>query len=280
MERRDSTGEEKPMKPIDQQIVFVTGSTDGLGKQTAYTLAAQGATVLLHGRSRERFEAALQEIRHTTGTARLEAYLADLSELSQVHSLAEEVPAHQARLDLLINDAGIGAGKRTGTRELSQDGYELRFAVNYLAPFLLTHSLLPCLRRAAPARIVVTVKAEGREQEALAILIRNGANNANIPNALEAELAPILGREAVGPARQSKQPIDARSRDSFFEPPAGPDSPGDPESPLNASRQALRNHDTMGKSVWKIEEKEGTYDSPNHFTPIRYSNPCRVAPPL
>ena len=82
-------------------------------------------------------------------------------------------------------------------------------------------------------RTVVTVKAEGREQEALAILIRNGANNANIPNALEAELAPILGREAVGPARQSKQPIDARSRDSFFEPPAGPDSPGDPESPLD-----------------------------------------------
>lgn len=104
------------MKPIDQQIVFVTGSTDDLGKQTAYTLAAQGATVLLHGRNRERLEAAIQEIRHTTGTARLEAYLADLSELSQVHSLAEEVPAHQARLDLLINDAGIGAGKRTGTR--------------------------------------------------------------------------------------------------------------------------------------------------------------------
>jgi hypothetical protein len=82
-------------------------------------------------------------------------------------------------------------------------------------------------------RTVVTVKAEGREQEALTILHRNGANNANIPAALEAELAPILGPEAVGTARQSEQPVDARSRDSFFESPAGSDSPGDPESPLD-----------------------------------------------
>ena len=82
-------------------------------------------------------------------------------------------------------------------------------------------------------RTVVTVQAEGREQEAVAILDRNGANNADIPEALQAELAPILGSLAVGPARQSEQPIDARSRDSFFEPPAGPDSPGDPESPLD-----------------------------------------------
>ena len=81
-------------------------------------------------------------------------------------------------------------------------------------------------------RTIVTVKTEGKEQEALTILHRNGANNANIPAALEAELAPILGPEAVGTVRQSEQPIDARSSDSFFEAPAGPDSPGDPESPL------------------------------------------------
>lgn len=82
-------------------------------------------------------------------------------------------------------------------------------------------------------RTVVTVQAEGREQEALGILLLHGANNADIPEALQAELAPLLGPEAVGPDRPSQQPIDARSRDSFFEPPAGPDSPGDPESPLD-----------------------------------------------
>ncbi len=82
------------------------------------------------------------------------------------------------------------------------------------------------------SRTVITVKAEGREQEALAILHRNGANNANIPDALEAELAPILGLETDDTVRLPEQVIDARSRDSFFEPPGGPDSPGDPETPL------------------------------------------------
>ena len=82
-------------------------------------------------------------------------------------------------------------------------------------------------------RTVVTVKAGGREQEALEILLRNGANNADIPDALKAELAPIVGHEAVDPTGQSNQPSDARSKDSFFEPPAGPGSPGDPESPLD-----------------------------------------------
>jgi hypothetical protein len=82
-------------------------------------------------------------------------------------------------------------------------------------------------------RTVVTVQAEGREQEALGILLRHGANNADILEALQAELASLLGPEAVGPARPSQQPIDARSRDSFFEPPAGPGSPGDPASPLD-----------------------------------------------
>jgi len=82
-------------------------------------------------------------------------------------------------------------------------------------------------------RTVVTVQAAGGEEEALGILLRHGANNADIPEALEAELAPLLGHDAVGTARHSQQPIDARSRDSFFEPPAGPDSPGDPASPLD-----------------------------------------------
>ena len=82
-------------------------------------------------------------------------------------------------------------------------------------------------------RTVVTVQAEGREQEALGILLGHGANNADIPEVLAAELAPMLDHDSGGTARHSQQPIDARSRDSFFEPPAGPGSPGDPESPLD-----------------------------------------------
>ena len=82
------------------------------------------------------------------------------------------------------------------------------------------------------SRTVVTVKAEGREQEALGILHRNGANNANIPDVLEADLAPILGSETDETARQHEQVIDARARDSFFAAPGTPGEPGDPETPV------------------------------------------------
>lgn len=141
--------------PLAQQIILVTGSTDGLGKQTALALARQGAIVLLHGRDRQRLETSRREIQEATGNVHLETYLADFATLAEVRSLAEAVHAHHPRLDLLINNAGIGAGKRgEARRELSQDGYELRFAVNYLAPFLLTHLLLPCLRHTSPARII------------------------------------------------------------------------------------------------------------------------------
>jgi NAD(P)-dependent dehydrogenase (short-subunit alcohol dehydrogenase family) len=142
------------MSTHNGNIILVTGATDGLGKQVARDLAARGATVLLHGRSREKGEATLQEIRDATGNQKLIYYNADFSSLDAVRRLSDEIQADQERLDVLINNAGIGAGSRRPRREKSTDGYELRFAVNYLAPFLLTHRLLPLLRRSAPARIV------------------------------------------------------------------------------------------------------------------------------
>jgi len=143
------------MKPLTQQRILVTGSTDGLGKQTAFALAGQGATVLLHGRNRQRLETTRQEIQEATENAHLETYLADFAELAEVRHLAETLQARHPHLDMLINNAGIGGGKQgEARRELSGDGYELRFAVNYLAPFLLTHLLLPCLRQAPSARII------------------------------------------------------------------------------------------------------------------------------
>lgn len=143
------------MKPIAQQAILVTGSTDGLGKQTVLALARQGATVLLHGRDQQRLETTRKAIQDETGNEHLESYLADFASLAEVRGLAETLQARHPRLDMLINNAGIGAGKRIEVRrELSRDGYELRFAVNYLAPFLLTHLLLPCLRHTPPARII------------------------------------------------------------------------------------------------------------------------------
>ena len=143
------------MRNVEEAVVVVTGSTDGLGKRVAQDLAQKGATVLLHGRDPERGEAVAREIREGTGNDDLRYYLADFSSLEQTRRLAEEIRADRDRLDVLINNAGVFAGERT----VSEDGYELTLAVNYLAPFLLTHLLLPLLRASAPARIVNVASA-------------------------------------------------------------------------------------------------------------------------
>ncbi len=140
------------MNGMKGRTVLVTGSTDGIGKRTAHDLAAMGATVLLHGRNASKGAAAAEEIARSTGTDRPRYINADLSSLSEVRRMAAEL--QDVDIDVLINNAGIGTGPPGAEREESRDGYELRMAVNYLAPFLLTHLLLPNLRSSAPSRIV------------------------------------------------------------------------------------------------------------------------------
>lgn len=142
------------MRPVDEQTILVTGATDGLGRALARELATRGATVLVHGRNDARLEEALREIQEATGSDRARPYRADFSTLAEVRHLVAEIESDHERLDLLINNAGIGAGHSGTLREESTDGHELRFAINYLAPFLLTNLLLPLLRASAPARIV------------------------------------------------------------------------------------------------------------------------------
>jgi NAD(P)-dependent dehydrogenase (short-subunit alcohol dehydrogenase family) len=142
------------MSNIAEATVLVTGATDGVGKMVASRLAESGARVLLHGRSAEKGEAAIREIRERIGSARVEYHRTDFASLDEVRRLADEIKARHDRLDILINNAGIGFGPPDGARETSRDGHELRFAVNYLAPFLLTHLLLPIIRRSTPSRIV------------------------------------------------------------------------------------------------------------------------------
>ncbi|MGH8728268.1 MAG: SDR family NAD(P)-dependent oxidoreductase [Burkholderiales bacterium] len=143
------------MRSVKQQVILITGSTDGLGKHLARVLATRGATVLLlHGRDRDRGERALREIREVSHSRSHRLYLADFSSLEEVRRLAREIEAEQGRLDVLLNNAGIGAGSPGARRELSRDGNELRLQVNYLAGFLLTGLLLPLLQRSAPARVV------------------------------------------------------------------------------------------------------------------------------
>lgn len=142
-------------RPLDEQTILLTGATDGIGRGTAHALARLGARVLLHGRTAERVAVVRDAIAAATGSNRLETYVADFASLADVHRLVEEVSARHDRLDVLLNNAGIGAGPRgRQRREVSVDGYELRLQVNHLAPLLLAHLLLPLLRAGAPARIV------------------------------------------------------------------------------------------------------------------------------
>ena len=131
---------------------LITGSTDGVGRVVALRLGAAGANVLVHGRDRKRGGDVVEEIRRTGGTAVF--YAADLSSLDGVRALAHAVRDDHDRLDVLINNAGIGSASEGRQRRVSADGHELRFAVNYLATFLLTRLLLPLIRASAPARIV------------------------------------------------------------------------------------------------------------------------------
>jgi NAD(P)-dependent dehydrogenase (short-subunit alcohol dehydrogenase family) len=136
------------------KVILITGATDGLGRGLALDLARDGADVIVHGRSDERIEHTVAAIAEVTGTSP-RSYRADLASLDEVRELARRVVESESRLDVLVNNAGIGTSVPGGpTRQVSRDGHELRFAVNYLAPFLLTRLLLPLLRSSAPSRVV------------------------------------------------------------------------------------------------------------------------------
>lgn len=163
------------MKPIEDQTILVTGATDGIGRGAAAELARRGATLLLHGRDASRLNKARDAIVAESGNERLEIYVSDFASLADVRRLAGEVQNQHESLDVLLNNAGIGIGP-TGNqvREESADGYELRFQVNYLAPFLLQHLLLPLLRRAAPARIVNVASAGQTSIDFDDVMLENG----------------------------------------------------------------------------------------------------------
>ncbi len=142
---------------MDNKTVLITGGTSGIGKATAVALAAMGARVVVTGRNAERGKAAVEEIKKASGNESVELMLADLSVQAEVRRLAEEFLESHDRLDVLVNNAGIVASKRTET----PDGLETTFATNHLAPFLLTNLLLDKLKESAPARIV-TVSSEAQ----------------------------------------------------------------------------------------------------------------------
>lgn len=134
-----------------QRVALVTGSTSGLGREVALRLSALDYFVIVHGRNRERGMEVVAKI-EDSGVGGARFYAADLGSFDQVRAFGEAVLNEFDRLDVLINNAGIGSSP--ARRLVSEDGHELRFQVNYLSHFLLTDILLPLLLQSAPARIV------------------------------------------------------------------------------------------------------------------------------
>lgn len=132
------------------KIILVTGSTDGVGKLTALKLAKDGHSVYVHGRSKAKVDKVIDEIKDASNNENIKGFVADFSDLNAVEQLAEKIKREISSLDILINNAGIFKSPI----EKSKDGFDVRMAVNYLAPYVLTENILPVLEKGSNPRIV------------------------------------------------------------------------------------------------------------------------------
>ncbi len=138
------------MSEMQGKICLVTGSNSGIGKETALSLAKMGATVVIVARNKERGEKAQKEIVKQSGNNSVDLMICDLSSMESIRQFSKEFKKEYKRLDVLINNAGAVFNKH----EVTPEGFERTFAVNYLGPFLLTHELLDVLKASAPSRII------------------------------------------------------------------------------------------------------------------------------
>lgn len=175
---------------MEQKTILITGATSGMGKYMATELVRQGATVLLHGRDARLLAQTVADFRLPAANTQVRTYQADLSSLKEVNTLAETIMRREPRLDVLINNAGVGGGRPFAGRELSQDGYELRLAVNYLAPYMLTRRLLPLLKRSTPARIVNVASAGQQPLDLNNVMLEQGYSAARAY--MQSKLALIM----------------------------------------------------------------------------------------
>jgi len=135
---------------MQEKRVLITGSTDGIGKQTAIDLANMGLFVIIHGRNKEKTLDALSEVKKITGSDQLDSVFGDLSSFDQIRNISDQLHNKFDYLDSLINNAGVNFWEK----KISKDGFELTLAVNYLAPYMLTLLTLNLLRNGNSSRIV------------------------------------------------------------------------------------------------------------------------------
>lgn len=148
------------MNLIKDKNVLITGSTDGIGKQTAIDLANMDARVIIHSRNENKAQQAIETIKQKTGSSNIEYVVGDLASFDQIRTMSEDIHQRFEKIDVLINNAGVFKNER----ELSKDGYEMTFAVNHLSYFLLTGLLLDLMKKSDYARIVnVASMAHGQD---------------------------------------------------------------------------------------------------------------------
>ena len=133
-----------------KKIILITGSTDGIGKLTATKLARDGHTIYVHGRQPEKIAKTISQIKSNSENQNIEGYTADLSDLDAVKKMADQINQDLPKIDILINNAGIFKSPKV----FNKDGLDIRFAVNYLAPYLLTERLKPLLEKGTDPRII------------------------------------------------------------------------------------------------------------------------------
>ncbi len=133
-----------------QKTILITGSTDGIGKLTAIKLAGDGHAIYLHGRNSQKLDSTISEIKSITQNEKISGFVSDLSDLNAVEKMAEQINTNLAKIDILINNAGIFKSPVSH----NQKGLDIRFAVNYLAPYLLTEKLIPLMKKGIDPRII------------------------------------------------------------------------------------------------------------------------------
>ena len=193
-----------PAAPLSYagKTVLVTGSTDGLGRELAKSLAAEGAHVIVHGRNAERGQAVVAEITKS-GQGSAKFYAADFSSMQAVRDFAEAIARDYPKLDLLVNNAGVAfTGQQP--RRTSADGYELQFAVNYLAGWVLVNKLRPNLAAAAPSRIVNVASGSAAPIDFDDVMLekpgahRNGYGQSKLAQvSMTVELAPAFAKQGI-----------------------------------------------------------------------------------
>ena len=176
------------MANLSGKVALVTGSTDGVGRMVAVRLGQDGARIFVHGRDAKRGREVVAEIE--AGGGRAEFVAADLADLAETRRLAEAVQRSAPRLDLLVNNAGVGAGRPGAPRQVNAAGCELRFAVNYLSGFALTMRLSLLVKASAPARIVNVASAGQQAIDFDDVMLTRGYSGARAY--MQSKLAQIL----------------------------------------------------------------------------------------